>query len=132
MIGASELRIGNWVNWEIYKGQSFGPEILKDLIIEPIRVDCNILIALNDGAKHYFPIELAPDILEKVGFEQSNEFDDTFRFKEIDVYYRKSYCEWTVDDRGDNEGTKPRFIKYLHQLQSIYHSLTGEELKIEL
>lgn len=78
------------------------------------------------------PIPLTPEILEACGFVQSNEFDDTFRLNELDIYYRKGYCEWVVDDRGDNEGTRPRFIKHLHQLQNLFHSLTGQELEIKL
>jgi hypothetical protein len=78
------------------------------------------------------PIPLTPELLEKAGFEQSNEFDDTFRLGQFDLYYGKGYCEWTVDDRGDNEGTKPRLIKYLHQLQNLFFALTGEELPVNL
>lgn len=116
-----ELRIGNWVvidfykQWELEDYKSYGKKVDGEW--------------QNDNVE---PIPLTPEILKKTGFKQSSEFDDTFRLNEFDIYYRISYCEWTVDDRGDNEGTKPRFIKYVHQLQNLYYSLTGTELEINL
>lgn len=132
MIAAKDLRVSNWISipecGSIAQVEIIGP---KKFCIDPTTIDLD----KEDTSFDYSSakgIVLSPEILEKAGFEKSNEFDDTFRFKEFDLYYRKSYCEWTVDDRGDNEGSKPRFIKYLHQLQNVYDAITGEELIVNL
>lgn len=120
MVKASEVRIGNWV-------EHSGGRKPKMITCEDFWSHYDFQDG-KDRFYYYDPIPLTPEILEQCGFEQSNEFDDTFRLNDFDIYYRKGYCEWVVDDRGDTEGTKPRLIKYLHQLQNLYFALTNEEL----
>lgn len=110
MVNANELRIGNLIE----KG---GEWFAADFIAIQM-------------AHNYNPIPLTPEILEKYGFEKSNEFR-TYRLNEFDIEYVFGEWHWVVDDRGDNEGTKPRTIKYLHQLQNLYFLLTGKELSYE-
>lgn len=70
-------------------------------------------------------IILTPKILEKCGFVKG--FDECwspksgFLIKEItDGYSLLGYSG------------KSKEVKYLHQLQNLFHSLTGEELEIKL
>lgn len=87
-------------------------------------------------------IPLTPEILEKCGFEwdksNSDQFKDAWceghnsRFDlwvKDNVFYMKSrYQEESINPR---QHAMPH-IKYLHQLQNLYYSLTGEELQISL
>ncbi len=82
--------------------------------------------------KYLSGVPLTPEILLKCGFENVIEFDYHFRKDEFDVMIESHGIYYYIDDRGDNEGTKPRQIKYLHQLQNLYFALTGIELTINL
>lgn len=124
MINPQELRLGNIV---LDSRDYFRKiECIDD---EGVWMNEGFARVLAEGIK---PVLLTPDLLEKCGFKQSNEFDDTFRLNQFDVFYRKTYCEWTVDDRGDNEGSKPRIFRHLHQLQNLIYAVTGSELTITL
>lgn len=134
---ASELRIGNWVMIEdsephpitgiksdkiyhFYKGHEFHSD-------------------LSDAR----PIPLTPQLLEKAGF----------RFKKLpenwlngenghEICLRESADRWllisghfaTVYDSGNIFKGMPicAEIRYLHQLQNLYHSLTGSDLSTTL
>jgi hypothetical protein len=108
MIQANELRIGNWVN--------FGGI--------PMRV-----IAIKDDLKAE-GIPLAPEILEKAGFEDMNDLWSAGR---------GTLLHYDLNDGVIQQaGFGPVFIpiaaniKHLHQLQNLYFACQGEELKIEL
>ena len=129
-MNAQELRIGNWLisargipQKVAYLGDTIGfwnncggtdkhqknPIISYD--IDKIR-----------------PIPLTPEILEKCGFEHTVERfwrNDPFEIKMLTmnavVYYRPKGYDVLIS-----------WCKSLHQLQNLYYSLTGDELKIEL
>ena len=120
LIQLTELRLGNWV-------------LMND---KPVYMDLRLFHAVAnafDGYKPY-PIPLTEDILIKSGFRKNG--------------YVGSAEKWTMDYKivGDIEcislfkGNGHYILmdyplskyKYLHQLQNIYHSLTGNELKINL
>lgn len=133
MIDIKELRYGNWI-YEICD-RSENPASKEPFQVGGVNGIYNTIADTEDRitqTSYCEPIPLTPEILGKCGFEQSNEFDDTFRLKQFDLFYRKSYCEWTIDDRGDNEGSKLRVIKYLHQLQNLFYMVESNELKIDL
>jgi hypothetical protein len=117
-----DLRIGNWlITYATALPQYF-------------RVTSwHIKYLDENGFRDEAPVPLTPEILKACGFENpTNEFLNNYFFKDFNIYYSKEYCEWTIDDRGDNEGSKPRLIQYLHQLQNIYFALTNNELEITL
>lgn len=124
---AEELRLNNWV-------LSLGKDgIWYNSKISKIEVQ-NIIVGVGFKRK-LKPIPLSEDILLKCGFEK----------KVLDRY---SYCELLVkntkfitDDKGkvrigiSGPGQFEYFlleIEYLHQLQNLYYSLTGQELNIDL
>lgn len=114
MICSSELRIGNWVNWP-YSG-----------LVPPYYQIYN-LPDVND----IYPINLTPEILEKCGFNKTN-LGDHFIILPNGNYFEiiGSAC-FISEAYGDPiEIFKP--LKYLHQLQNLYHSITGKELQITL
>ncbi len=99
---AKELRIGNWVS---YKGN----------LVKWSRSDfCdNVAIRLSS------PIPLTEDWLKEFGFIEFNrtfwDRDDFYAVNMQQGYYR---CEYLETD-----------ILYVHQLQNIYHAISGKELE---
>lgn len=109
---ASELRIGNWIQWSLT-----GIEIQMDGML------------WND-LDQFIPIPLTEEWLERFGFERSGSTYRMGKFKYIVSELPKGetgygffimYGAFELD-------IKPR---YVHQLQNLYHSLTGEELTIK-
>ena len=129
-IRAEELRIGNWVNY-LMGG------------------DCQIENGREIDAFEKntpTPIQLTPEILEKAGFkkEKYSYFTDwvhwldgygfslkytvhnnTKKPNEFVIYGNGGY-----DDAGERDILKT--CQYVHQLQNLYFTLTGEELQIDL
>ena len=120
---ANELRIGNYLN---YQGK-----IIK---VEGIH---NRTIYHSDrqfdqvGVEKYItfePIPLTEEWLLKFGFGKSDEHEygsnehDLFGF-----YYDYHFNKFYLDTPEDNIYIP--FIKYVHQLQNLYISLTNTELK---
>jgi hypothetical protein len=127
MINANELRIGDWV---IEKGN------IKQ-----------VYSISNHNAKDYSKIEPIPltiDWLANFGFLKSN----LKRHCYINLYYRiwlndnrllgAKYKRFYISHISENRfsldvgGRKYIDIKYVHQLQNIYFSLTGNELTTTL
>ena len=121
---ANELRIGNYLN---YQGK-----IIK---VEGIH---NRTIYHSDrqfdqvGVEKYItfePIPLTEEWLFKFGFGKSEEHEygsnehDLFGF-----YYDYHFNKFYLDTPEDNIYIP--FIKYVHQLQNLYHCLCGNELQI--
>lgn len=118
MIKATELRIGNWVDGG-YNDRLYYRIKEHDF--------------LNTDFAITKPIPLTEEILLKCGFDFFNtclyhpviKHQYQFRFYENDLYYGfYGECEFI------KETQQP--IKYLHQLQNLFYSLTGEELNVEL
>lgn len=106
MIQANELRIGNWFEFE---GKYWRA----------------VVITTNDAPEEN-PILLTPEILEKAGFIKGD----------IDFDYICEYFQLYEDNNGWRVGFDGNVIntslKYLHQLQNLYHAVSGEELNISL
>jgi hypothetical protein len=111
---ATELRIGNLVR------NNLNGEILKpcDVLCDGINTD-NI-----EGLNYGFiePIPLTEEWLLKFGFKWKNF---AFRDGTFTVRYQKEFYVYL-----SVEGVRPIQIKldYVHQLQNLYFTLTGEEL----
>jgi len=85
------------------------------------------------------PIKLTNEILLKLGFKVEDDRISPFwklvinRTEVISIE-----DDWSFGLNAANETSKqgyaghPDLCKYLHQLQNLYYSLTGKELKIEL
>lgn len=79
-------------------------------------------------------IPLTEEILLKAGFSKPYEFSREWSTKYEDI---NPYSMITIQEFGDGlyysagEGLKLSVaIKYFHQLQNLYHALTGQELTI--
>ena len=111
---ANELRIGNWVDFDK----------------EEIAIDLEYFYWEIEGRgvlQHTKPIPLKEDWLLKFGFEDAHYGE----------YKKDRYtldCEYT--DKGIyyfiiDETCLELDVKHVHQLQNLYHALTGEELTIK-
>jgi hypothetical protein len=119
---ATELRLGNWME--------FPDHLIKQQQI----VYLDITASKNDYVK---PIQLTPEWLERLGCKkQSNGTDFTISADGGSFYYL-NYNRRTNEIHSISvvhpmlDDTQTAFtwhIKYVHQLQNLYHSLTGREL----
>lgn len=123
-IKSNELRIGNILNYDTKEVEGVVPTI----------IDCETPEAFNEFHSH---IPLSEEWLLKFGFKLSDD----------EIGYR----EWTHDgddilvirnDGGFDDYKNQSFyfeydlfksvvIQYVHQLQSLFFALTGEELTIK-
>lgn len=122
MIAPQELRLGNWIN---INGSPFQVEL----------PDLN-LIANKNGKSTYEPIELNEDWLRKFGFEKK-QIREELKNKLGDYAYSLNNVPFFTLIQ-DNDGfilskfeTYLITVKNVHQLQNLFHSLTGEELTIK-
>lgn len=129
MIQTNELRIGNYI---LYLNELY--------VVDGVKYEGNapsskwrIAFRTIDGKSRNAkmenwiePIPLTPEILEKAGFNNT-------RFRITNGSH-----DITISDDGDGWAFEPWIsnifikIKYVHQLQNLYFSLTGEELSITL
>lgn len=128
---SKELMIGNWVK---------RPRSLDDRVIVPSIVDKvsgigtfgNIefhrdptVIGFDCPAKHLAGIELTPEILEMAGWANYKSY---YKYGTVKIWVTGD-DEFTTVFSYDHAGVH---IKYLHQLQNLFFSLTSTHLKIEL
>ncbi len=130
---ARELRIGN---------------LVIDTIDEQIKtIDCGKLKVCFDENDVYEPIPLTEDWLLKLGFEKFPDLNEIeyimdFNFSEkVQIYLIYRYRDGEIiktqlsinNDKDDYENDWcdiPVNAMFVHQIQNLFHSLTGEELKI--
>lgn len=126
MIQPNELRIGNWVQ---------RPEDIRNSIIDGDRIYFPIDHTMIRDCEYYKEnwafegIHLTPEILEKCGFVRVS----------IGYNYPGSVFSLYQSNNPNRQNILPCWneqicsdvpVKYLHQLQNIFHSLTGTELPI--
>jgi hypothetical protein len=85
------------------------------------------------------PIPLTPEILEKCGFEKdadpynwANPDWDIYRIKRMSIGVKEGMFAWYNRSDDDFYSSYYPELKFLHQLQNLYFSLTGEELEVKL
>ena len=108
MVDVKELRLGNWISDEIYGER---------------QVDLGLLTyIINEKNSQAIPIKLTEEWLLKAGFVKTSGWDDY-----------KGWVKDEVEIEDMENGTYMNYIdkscNYIHSLQNLYHSLTGEELK---
>lgn len=126
MINAAELRLGNWVL------STFNFKAKTAITLDEV----SFPLILKYGGNEFYPIAIVPAILEICGFKEldvvNSDGDDIIGWKikrpNGDYFYINS-------DLQPQENGYPIVdyeIEYLHQLQNLFFSLTGEELKVNL
>ena len=125
---ANELRLGNYIHRYDFGDLSLRNEQILEIGTKlvctgPIKVICEL--------KDVKPIPITEEWLVKMGFE--NDYDSTWIIdigNDALLWYdlkRKTIAVGVPYEASGNEVKRP----FLHQLQNLFHSLTGEELTIK-
>ena len=127
MIQAKELRIGNWIiDHEADSSVSIYWQI-EEISKDGIKFRNSSSWISNN---YIIPIELTEEWLLKFGFDKwSNKFIgiDT-QFEILQILNNGTALAY---DEFNNFITISNNIKYVHQIQNLYFSLTGKELEIK-
>jgi ribosome biogenesis SPOUT family RNA methylase Rps3 len=116
----NELRIGNWVL------TPDGSVQITDIFNGGINLSDDKYEAYPEySMDRVSPIPLTESILEAAGFE-NGKIDFQYDVLEIEDGNAFLYNEY----EGGGSYCFP--CQYLHQLQNLYHALTGTELKVSL
>ena len=142
----NELRIGSIVTHEDYSSELF--EVIS---IVPNEYVNNSYVINTHGGKNgtwlndiglINPVYITKELLMQLGFEKriglsinwflNDDLLENLKWTTSRLYLR--VYGYRIEVRsGDCEGTKCiATIKYIHQLQNIFSSLSGEELKFNL
>jgi hypothetical protein len=142
---ARDYRIGNYVTIPgevqyiigIESNMDWNDEYGFASHLETIRTNLNPMNMSKDGLMYVSeaePIPLTEEWLEKFGFNSKYKSIHTqWNFYDFYIHQKSD-----VDDDGGDLPTEQVFyydfryeIKTVHQLQNLYHSLTGKELTLK-
>lgn len=112
---ARELRIGNYYHWSA-EGKNY-----------PMQVDAKDFS--NDNYKNFEPIPLTEDWLLKFGWVWNEECNSFEKYPNGDsrMHLAKSTFGYNMFNYVLKAVIK-NDIRYVHQLQNLFYSLTGSEL----
>ncbi|MGV6945062.1 hypothetical protein [Sphingobacterium kyonggiense] len=116
---ATDLRIGNLVYYKNTK------DIAKVELIHNKHFDCRDEYGNFTPNGNYEPIPLSEEVLLKAGFKHKGA-----------GFYIHASSLLDLCNIGDDfflvglKGVSLSKVYYLHQLQNLYYSLTGEELEV--
>lgn len=127
---ATELRIGNWIS---YRGE-------KNLVVVSIQspwrsiqteryIGSGIYVG-SDDLMDYEPIKITEDWLFKFGFEKDKKgyfIKNALISNGLIISAIQIRDVFSIGVSGPF-GLVSVKIKYIHQLQNLYHSITGEDL----
>lgn len=116
MIKANELRVGNTIESSIgdeWHEYSVTADTIQNFSYDPFDV----------ANKFNRPVPLTPEIWRRCGFE----FNQKHCFWSIGNFRIVQWCDNIYKLSDDLEVR----LDYLHQLQNLYFSLTGEELVLK-
>jgi hypothetical protein len=128
---ASELRIGNIIRAKgLHEDKILTVEHIgeKGTFIDDYRVIKFKEHSTGEFVKDCEGIALAPEILEACGFVNAEKGYLIWSDGEMDIHMYDDSLKFRLDKYNGNRTQ----IKYLHQFQNIYYSLTGRELEIKL
>lgn len=119
MITANDLRIGNWI---------------YDKYNAPVQCTIEHLSEAVQWRSSWGAIPLTEEILLKAGFEKKDIGSGNIVCFDLDSFQINTYKESSKEGFWIRQYPSPKHkrFNYVHQLQNLYHALTGEELKINL
>ena len=127
MINANELRIGNYIYWDVPEKNNIPHNVFGIRKNGQIHT---IPISLGKLPTDYLPIPLTPEILEKI-FGYKDAYDYYFGVFNFKVSFGGNGLLFFYSHDYKHKGRQIA-IKYLHQLQNLIFAFTGEELEINL
>lgn len=129
MIDAKELRIGNVLLYLVKANEWITVSELREYDLRARDSYDTELGFLYTDEKSIAPIPLTSEILEVCGFVKGSKV----LYNKGDLYIERDGSKWDcwLHD-GDVYNFSIRPQKYLHQLQNLYYSLTGEELTVNI
>mgnify|MGYP007125648876 FL=1 len=131
MMDPKEVRICNLVNYN-EDGYGFDDYVV---IIEPHEIHTYRTIAERIKNAEFHPIPITPEWLERLGFEKRispkghenwvmySQHHFAFVLREITPFIGFTYHSYGTDHSLQ--------IDHVHQLQNLYHALTGQELTVK-
>lgn len=145
MIDVKDLRIGNYVD---YPGFSWEYPELDYEFQDAFRITSisednnNVSLIMPRGengetgvdAKEINPIPITPEWLEKLGF--THDIDNLWSYKDFSIFpfligENGDCCSFFISYARAEEGRVWLVdCHYVHQLQNLIYSLTGQELSI--
>ena len=145
MIDPKELRIGNLVSTNVDTGTIIMPTGFPFIVYTIGFSGCEIL---NDLSKPWAqqepfpakynrlePIPITPEWLERLGFERKYKNENTIHW----VKFSAKHLSFVITECSSLFGMEynaygadhcPQ-IFHIHQLQNLYHALTGQELTVK-
>jgi hypothetical protein len=128
MIRAEELRRNCYVNWNGEYGK------VKAIYEDEVLFYCGEECLISDLT----PIPLTEEILLKCGFApiitdelpQITEYTMEYRDYTYIIIFRMADIDWRCSFWINDVPVK--YFGYVHQLQNLYHALTGQELPINI
>lgn len=127
MIDVKELKIGNYIDYSL----SNLPQRIKSIIFSSEGYVVNFLDSdFANSVEKIKPIPITEEWLLKFGFI-SNPYQD--RYELVNIYFQGCKLCFECDKtKGFTELWISEFpnIKYVHQLQNLFHIVTGSELQL--
>lgn len=141
----NELRIGNFLypRAEFHNGEQSVRQVFglhqdnRVSYIANSKTKVGYQEQVDDNINQIDPIPISEDWLHKFGFIKHSKFDV---YSQLDVHIGNKYYQLSVQNQisfTDDwsvllDGYLPAIqIQYIHQLQNLYFTLTGEELRIK-
>ncbi len=138
----SELRIGNIITLSSPDAEIAIPSMIPFVVFEITFGRCHYIQEIGKPFaiqysypiewNHVHPIPITPEWLERLGFEREEQ-----KISNCDVY-KKGFYKIHVNPFGTiyfSHYTMGGFylseLKSIHQLQNLYHALTGQELTVK-
>lgn len=133
-VNKNDFRLGNAVLWdsEIWYLQSINSGYAK------IQDKDGMILVADFGYEELSPIPLTSKILEQCGFTNKGEIGHNIKQFEIKILnivpdqYEEGYFGARILFGTTGPFTIAKHIRYLHEVQNIFQSLTGTELNINL
>lgn len=136
MIEASHLRIGNYIGHPV--AERGYPFVVVRISLDDIGAS-TFLCPIDEreflALKHWEPIPLTPEWLERLGIEYKDDNPKQKPWYEGDILFTIAGHEFSnsgkngVYSYGLNNGKM--VYQFVHELQNLYFALTGEELTVK-
>jgi hypothetical protein len=153
-VNPSEIRLGNWFEhhpvwshrnhikcadpdrfvfqWEERDWSAIGECLFSLDCISPIPITAEMLVKSGFSEREHYIIPKQNRVLLRYELYVKCEYGSVgFDFFENADGYLCFYLDFMEPDLGEVGTKKIHHIKYVHQLQNIHYSITGQELEIK-